>query len=358
MTIGGVPPRPLWLLDHAPILGGAELFALRLARYAQLTRGCEVRFVCPGESQLARRCLEEDLAICDARFPDLTPWRAVSQLLAVARVRRLLRDMPGDAVAVTVSARAQAYTIAAAVSLAHPPAVVHLALEQETARRRSARLALPRHGSVLALGANTAAAYRQALPGVNVGQLNNFLTAEEIAELRDGNGTEREPGALGVLARMIPDKGILELVQELSQVGPGWSRLLVAGPSESPDYERAVRRRVHDLGLDERVELLGRLPSSRALLQRAAVLVVPSTGSEGQPTVILEALAAGIPAVVRRPVYSEDYAGLPVFPYTGVADLGRALERALEAETAPTSDVLERFGPEQALSAIEQAAQG
>ena len=38
-------------------------------------------------------------------------------------------------------------------------------------------------------------------------------------------------------------------------------------------------------------------------------LVVPSVGKEAQPTAIIEALAYGVPVVVRDPLYSPDFDG-------------------------------------------------
>src|SRR5260370_24960412 len=49
--------RELWLFDDAPILGGAELFALRLVHWTHgdAGNGWCARLFCPGESELARR---------------------------------------------------------------------------------------------------------------------------------------------------------------------------------------------------------------------------------------------------------------------------------------------------------------
>jgi glycosyltransferase involved in cell wall biosynthesis len=348
--------RSLWLLDHAPIMGGAEQFALRLAGHARLEGGYRVCMVCPAGSGLAQRSAAAGLEVVDAEFPDLAPWFLARQLQAVARTRKLLIEAGQLAIVVAVSARAQAYTVAAATLLRHPPAIVHVALEQDTARRLTARFALPRQGAVIAVGANAAAAYRVALPSTEVDQVNNFLMPEEMARLRAGPRSSHAGLAIGLIARMIPEKGVLELLDELAASGSDGATLLVAGPAEDQDYEREVRARVSALGLDGRVRLMGRIDDIRSLLKAVDVVAVPSTGWEGQPTVILEALAAGVAVVVRRPLDSSDFEGLPVFGYTDATDFGAALEAAAASSPAPMEALLDRFGPDQALGELERAA--
>ena len=107
-------------------------------------------------------------------------------------------------------------------------------------------------------------------------------------------------------------------------------------------------------GLAGRVELLGHVADVTDLLRRVDVLAVPSTGGEAQPTAILEALAAGRGVVVRRHVWSPDFEGLPVRSYRSAAELSRALGE--RDEPAALDLLARRFGPVQAVDAIEQAA--
>lgn len=348
--------RNLWLLDHAPILGGAERFALRLVRHAELRGGYTVRVVCPSDSRLAERCRAVGIETIDGDFPELTPWRLTRQIPALVRARKLMIEAGAHGVVVANTSRTQAYAVAAATTIRRPPPIVHIAHEQDTARRLTARFALRRQGALVAVGANAAAAYRLAIPAVEVGQVNNFLTSEEVSRLRARVRPAHSGIAIGLIARMIPEKGILELLDELAAASAGWATLLVAASPEDPAYEAQVKARVGALGLGRRVVLMGHLDDVSELLSAADVVVVPSTGSEGQPTVILEALAAGLAVVLRRPLYSRDYEGLPVFAYTDASDLPVALDRAARSSPASMTELLERFGPGQALEAVECAA--
>ncbi len=98
------------------------------------------------------------------------------------------------------------------------------------------------------------------------------------------------------VGRIMPEKGILDLIQALARVNATTAcRLLVAGDGPSTS---AVVRLAGALGVASSVELLGYLsgPDLAHCYQQADALVLPSY-SEGFPTVILEAMSAGLPIV-------------------------------------------------------------
>ena len=121
-------------------------------------------------------------------------------------------------------------------------------------------------------------------------------------------------------------------------------------------YAERLRAAVDDAGIEHRVSLLGRVEHLPGFFADVDVLLVPSTGHEAQPTVILEALAFGRPVIVRRPIWSRDFDGLPVTPYSTAAELATALSETMGPPSA--SELQRRFGPEQALTAILEAANG
>ena len=322
-------PRELWILDDGRIMGGGQHFALRLARYVRTERGAgSVRIVSPAGCALAEAARSHGIDVTPMDFPSPAALPLIA-LRAVA-LRHKLRGH--DALVVAGSARCQAV---AAAARAETP-LVHLMHEQESASRPSVRMIHRRVGRVVAVGAQAAQAY-------GASALRNFLLSEDFDRLQ----ALRPPpgdGTLGVLARLIPEKGVLELVSERADAS-GWSRLLVAGPAQNASYAAQVRA-----AADDRVDLLGEVPGPAELLGRVDALIVPSVGHEGQPTVILEALAAARPVVVRTRILSSDFAGLPVFGY---GDLSDALRQARAAAPADGRLVRERFGPRQALEAIE-----
>jgi glycosyltransferase involved in cell wall biosynthesis len=348
-----VTPR-LWLVDHAPIMGGAEELLLKLARQAEGRTGVEVALVCPGDSELARRGRAAGVDVRALAMPHFAePAQAPRIPLGLARMARMLRAAPADAVFVASSAWAQALVAACAPVLGGRP-IVHLLAEQETAQRRSARLVLRRVGVPLAVGTNAAATYARALGRPAVAHLNNFLAGDELAAARAGArrwSPPRIPPVVGALGRLIAAKGMLELVDELAAAPAAWSDARLAGSVQDAAYAERVRERIAQHGLGGRLCLQERVDDVAAFLDALDVLVVPSTGTEGQPTVILEALARGLRVVVREPMFSADYAGLPVVSYRCGADLAAALGR-LPGTPAALSEVERRFGAEQAFAAL------
>jgi glycosyltransferase involved in cell wall biosynthesis len=349
----------IWLLDHGEIAGGGQGLGFRLAR-ALSARGFDVRVGCRRDSPLAGWCARAGIEVEDMRFADLVPRRAFSVAPAVARTRRFLSRVGPDALVVGNHPRVHAHLYAATRATAGAPAIVNLAHEQDSARRRSALFVYRRFGALLAVGSIAAGEYRARLPGVPIMKMNNFLPVDYFNEARGRrvlSPSYAEP-ALGVLARLIPEKGIAELVDRLAtdETRGGWSRLIVGGAFQDASYTKAVGGRIEELGLGDRIRLLGEVEDVFGFLGSIDALVVPSTGNEAQPTVILEGLAHGVPVIVRELLYAPDYDDLPVVPYADASDLARIL-RDLPRRPAPVDELIRRFGPDQAVAALESAAQ-
>lgn len=106
-----------------------------------------------------------------------------------------------------------------------------------------------------------------------------------------------DPPLLVFVGRLLPVKGVDVLLEALARVRlelPG-TRLAIVGEGDSGD---TLRRQVGSLGLGDSVDFTGHLDrmALRELLGRAAAFVLPSR-SEGLPLALLEAMAAGLPAV-------------------------------------------------------------
>ena len=346
----------IWLFDDAPIMGGAEVFALRLARYVAVQGTGRLRVVCPGGSELARQCAAEGIEQLDAGFPPLGPTGIPRWPQAVLAIRALLRRAGPSGIVIGNTARAQAY-LSAAAPLVRPRArIVQIIHEQETLGRWSGRFAFRRVGSLVAVGEKLAALCRRQLPDVNVWEANLFLLPDELPD-RVPQGRSGDAAVVGVLARLIPEKGLLELVDELAAAS-SWSRAAIAGEPQDHAYTARVEERIAALGLGDRISLLGHVHDVGAFLRSIDVLVVPSTGTEGQGMAIIEALAHGVGCAVRRAAWSPaDFEGFPVLPYDGAAELEARLGE-LPDTPIPRQELRRRFGPEQAFHAILAAAEG
>ena len=101
------------------------------------------------------------------------------------------------------------------------------------------------------------------------------------------------------IARIVPIKGLLDLLSSidlLRRSGFPNLHLDVLGPTEHvPEYYEACLAKIESLGLHTHVTIHGTV-NVRDRLEKFDLLVLPSY-NEGQPIVVLEAMAAGIPTV-------------------------------------------------------------
>ena len=126
-------------------------------------------------------------------------------------------------------------------------------------------------------------------------------------------------------------KGHRYLIEALASDEPGLDRVSLDLVGDGPLREQLTAL-VSDLGLDDRVRFHGALtePEVTELLDQADLFVLPSVitpngTTEGLPNVLIEALAAGVPAVSTR--------------VTGVPELIRDGETGLLAEPANSADL-------------------
>jgi len=120
----------------------------------------------------------------------------------------------------------------------------------------------------------------------------------------DAEGRE-EDLILGV-GRLVPKKGFDVLVEACGLLAMRGARFRCIIAGEGPELE-SLRERSRALGLEDRVEFTGPVTSEdvRRLMRRAAVFCLPCRVSadanvDALPTVLLEALATGLPAVSTR----------------------------------------------------------
>ena len=108
------------------------------------------------------------------------------------------------------------------------------------------------------------------------------------------------------------EKGVLELLQAISEIDDQHVKLMIVGsadfgPSNRTPYVNAVVERVSHLG--NRVAYIGYVPNDQLYryLKSADIQVVPSMWEDAAPLVPVEAMAAGLPLIVTRSGGIEEY---------------------------------------------------
>jgi glycosyltransferase involved in cell wall biosynthesis len=106
---------------------------------------------------------------------------------------------------------------------------------------------------------------------------------------------------LGIIGQITPRKGQLELVRTFAETlnqTPNSTLLIVGKPMFNKDHEylREIKEAIDQMGLNERVKLLGLRSDVPAIMQALDVLVINSK-SEALVVVGIEAMACGTPVI-------------------------------------------------------------
>ena len=138
----------------------------------------------------------------------------------------------------------------------------------------------------------------QVVPIYNGIELSQYHPGVEYGNLRDEWGIPQEVPLIGVIGRMVWQKGFkyfLEAVPEIVRVVPGAVFLLVG---EGP-LKRELEDLAESLKIKERVIFTGFRSEIKDILSIIDLLVIPSL-SEGFPMVTLEAMAMAKPIVATN----------------------------------------------------------
>jgi glycosyltransferase involved in cell wall biosynthesis len=102
------------------------------------------------------------------------------------------------------------------------------------------------------------------------------------------------------VGRLIEEKGIFDVVEALPHVLEQLNcQLVVVGEGAQ---ESRLRQRIRGLGLEDHVTLTGYLAGADLIDQyrSATIFVLPTSWKEGFPTVLAEAMDAGLPIITTR----------------------------------------------------------
>ena len=165
--------------------------------------------------------------------------------------------------------------------------------------------------------------------GIDMRRFETPLQPAERAAVRAGLGLEADAVVVGMLSSLTPEKGhafaldaMTILAAEFPQV-----QLCIVGDG---GLGESLRARVRSVGLESRIIFAGRRSDIPQVLGSFDVFVLPSL-NEGLPMALLEAMAAGLPAVASE-----------------VGDVGQAIEDGVSGRLVPpgsSPDLLNALRP-------------
>lgn len=325
------PGRPLKVLQVLGSfgMGGAEVMAITAAETLQ--GACDTDFLVFGHAEGPLRGRAEALGSTIHLLPEPS---AIGARAFIRRLAVLLRAESYDVVHSHVNLASGMVMLAAAragvgVRVAHSH-TAHFAgetlrrlpyrfLSRTLVRRCSTQLvACGQEAGVNLFGKNWAAHGGVVLP--NAIKVDRFLDAkahrERVrAEWRVPDGWT----VLGVIGRLMPVKNhqfLLELMRLEEESG---AKVLLLVVGDGP-LRQELEQTVEDWRLQDRVRFLGIKTDIPAVMGGLDLLVMPSH-YEGLPVTLVEAQAAGLPALISDRITRE-------------CDLGLGLLRWLEIESA------------------------
>jgi glycosyltransferase involved in cell wall biosynthesis len=232
-------------------------------------------------------------------------------------VRRVIGSRPRpDAIVVQTShdwrSVARDLVLVSALARGGPPIVLQwhgsradlVAAKGHRVLKRATLLLLGAVRGALVLSSEERAAFESLAPGARLEVVVNPFVPLAGAGTRDGGAARSETAASRLLftARLLPEKGVFDVLDALALLVRRGRRadLVVAGAGSA---EPELRRRIAAHRLESHVTLVGHLPQPSLAREyaEADVFVFPTYHPvEGFPTVIAEAMGAGLPIVTTR----------------------------------------------------------
>jgi glycosyltransferase involved in cell wall biosynthesis len=361
--------KSVGIFVHSNELGGAEQSTLTLLRHLDRARWSPtvIHHAAPALAAMLEEVAE--LGVPDLVVPEMPEgWLGARRGAAFAR---LLRDRGFDVFHAQLTWPLAAKFALAAAVMARVPAVVgtvhsypEFAMTRTTAVQQ--RVLGRAVGRYIAISSDLADKLHSRLhwPRERIVVVHNGI------ETSNGHRAPRVDPALHAalagphdlpvvlaLARLVHDKGIDVLVEAAADIPR--ARFAIAG--DGPESE-ALTRQISELGLGERVSLLGWRTDVPALLAASDVFVMPSR-NEVVAMSMLDAMAAGTPIVATAvgsvaEAVDDERSGLLVPPGDPAA-LARAISTLLADPAlreryarAALADVTERYSTQAMATAV------
>jgi glycosyltransferase involved in cell wall biosynthesis len=292
------PDRPLRILqvNSAPGWGGGEVHVLDLSR-ALVSGGHEVTVACKPGTPMEHQARAAGLPVLTVAL-----WRAID-LRSAARLRRFCVEKRVDVLHGHLSEDWWLGRIATA-RLPGTRLVVTRHISRRWGSNPQKRWLLRGVHRVIAVSSAVAAVLARDVPASLVAVIPNGVDVDRFASaprgvLRAELGIGPADPVVGMVARLAAAKGqdlLLRAAPAVLARHPAARFVLVGGDQRSGEMGPRLAALARELGIAGRVHLLGDRPDVAPLVRDFTVAVLPSR-QEGLGLALIEAMAAGIPAV-------------------------------------------------------------
>lgn len=298
--------RVVIVMPSAYLHGGAEEALIHLLRYREAAGFSSVLVVLLEEGELERVFKETGVRVEVVDSGRLRqPWKIVT---AIGKIRRLITEHRADLVLGWMT-KAHIYGGAAARMVGVPAIYFQMGLPDNGPVDRFSRL-FPAAGALTC--SNFAAVLQQALVRHRVigvplaADFTRFADAEKqtAAEIRPRLGLDVNRPIVGIVGRLQRWKGMHVFVDAMARVlekVPDCEGIIVGGMFKfEPDYEQWLRSKIRDLGLEDKIRMVGVQRNVPEWMQAMDVFV---HASEKEPfgIVVIEAMSLGKPVVATKP---------------------------------------------------------
>ena len=195
------------------------------------------------------------------------------------------------------------------------------------------RMLLNNSEGALVLSTEEQLAFGARFPGASMEVVKNpFIPLQQKDWPPRTLETIGTPRRLLYTGRILREKGVFQILESVSRLENAVVQFVGEGPALNE-----LRRETEAFGLESRVQFTGYLsgPELAAAYQQADLMVFPSYWSEGLPSVLLEAMQAGLPVVTTKIRGAADYfregEGACFVPPRDVAALTQVLQRLLNS---------------------------
>lgn len=278
--------------------GGQEIRILEESK-GMMERGHEVTILCPPEARIHAEAQRRGIPVTSLPI-------GRKRLPGMFALRRWLADHPVDVINTHSSTDSWLAALASKTLRAPPPIVRTRHISASIPKNAASRWLY--NGAVRHV-VTTGEALRQQLindNGVPSARVTSVPTGIDTVRFSPGDkaatraalGLEPNGQYIGIVATLRSWKGHLYLLDAFAKTElPGWQLLIVGdGPQRA-----ALGQRINELGLADRVHLVGQQEHPEDWLRALDIFCLPSYANEGVPQAVLQAMLTALP-IITTPV--------------------------------------------------------